>query len=112
MHHRHPRLVREEKTVDLMIAIYCRDHHHSNVDNCLSCTQLREYAQLRLAKCPYQERKTTCANCPTHCYRRSMREQIREVMRYAGPRMLWHHPLYAILHLMDGLRKPVRLTNP
>jgi hypothetical protein len=35
-----------------------------------------------------------------------MRERIREVMRYSGPRMLLSHPLMAIRHLIDGLRKP------
>jgi hypothetical protein len=28
------------------------------------------------------------------------------VMRYAGPRMLLSHPFLALLHLIDGLRKP------
>jgi hypothetical protein len=28
-------------------------------------------------------------------------------MRYAGPRMLLRHPLLAILHQLDGLRKAV-----
>ena len=32
------------------------------------------------------------------------RRQIRDVMRYAGPRMLWRHPLSAIRHLWDGRR--------
>jgi hypothetical protein len=35
-----------------------------------------------------------------------MREKIRDVMRYAGPRMLLTHPVMAIAHLLDGLRKP------
>lgn len=34
-----------------------------------------------------------------------MRVQIREVMRYAGPRMLIHHPWLSIFHLFDGLRE-------
>ena len=25
-----------------------------------------------------------------------MRQRMQEVMRYAGPRMLWHHPVTAI----------------
>ena len=28
-----------------------------------------------------------------------MRQRMQEVMRYAGPRMLWHHPVTAIGHL-------------
>jgi hypothetical protein len=34
-----------------------------------------------------------------------MRERVRVAMRYAGPRMLFRHPIMALLHLIDGLRK-------
>jgi hypothetical protein len=34
-----------------------------------------------------------------------MRQRIRAVMRYAGPRMLLRHPGMAIMHLFDGARK-------
>lgn len=56
----------------------------------------------RLDRCIYSPNKPTCVNCPTHCYKPDMREQIRVVMRYAGPRMLAKHPMLAILHLIDG----------
>ena len=39
--------------------------------------------------------KPTCANCKVHCYSEAMRERVRDVMRYAGPRMLWRHPVLA-----------------
>jgi hypothetical protein len=35
-----------------------------------------------------------------------MREAVREVMRYAGPRMALRHPILAFLHLLDGFVKP------
>ncbi len=107
----HPRLQREQKTIDLMIELYCHEQHKNQVGLCTDCQALKDYAHLRLEKCPYQENKTTCANCPTHCYQKSMREKIREVMRYAGPRMLRHHPILAILHVLDGFRKPVTLKK-
>jgi hypothetical protein len=103
---------REQKTVEHMIGIYCRDHHHTSGKHttrgyklCDECTELSEYARFRLKKCPFQENKTTCGNCPIHCYKPKMREKIREVMRYSGPRMMWQHPLLAIGHMIDGLRK-------
>jgi hypothetical protein len=34
-----------------------------------------------------------------------MRERVREVMRYSGPRMLTRHPVLAVAHLVDGRRK-------
>jgi hypothetical protein len=107
----HPRILREHKTIDLMIRIYCQGQHRSEGAVCQSCQTLRDYAHLRLEKCPYQEKKTTCANCPTHCYKKSMREQVKIMMRYAGPRMMLQHPWYAILHLIDGFRKPVELPH-
>ena len=107
----HPRLVRERKTVDLMIDLYCHENHDSGTELCTECQVIKDYANLRLEKCPYQEKKTTCANCPTHCYQKSYREKIREIMRYSGPRMLRKHPGLAILHLLDGLRKPVPLKR-
>ncbi|MBE0688434.1 MAG: nitrous oxide-stimulated promoter family protein [Anaerolineaceae bacterium] len=106
----HPRLQREQKTIDLMIELYCHDQHKNQNGLCAECQGLKDYAHLRLEKCPYQEKKTTCANCPTHCYQKSMREKIRVVMHYAGPRMLKNHPGLTFLHLLDGLRKPIPLT--
>jgi hypothetical protein len=47
----------------------------------------------------------TCAKCPVHCYRPELRERIRAVMRYAGPRMLFRHPRLAILHLWDRVKR-------
>jgi hypothetical protein len=31
-----------------------------------------------------------------------MREQVRAIMRYAGPRMLLRHPVLALMHVWDG----------
>jgi hypothetical protein len=102
-------MAREAKTVEAMIHLYCRAQHGSSGVLCSECRELWEYAQMRLDKCPYQEGKTTCAKCPAHCYKLAMREKVRAVMRYAGPRMLYRHPVMALLHLVDGLRKePIR----
>jgi hypothetical protein len=105
------RLAREGKTVAAMIALYCRDHHgtapHEAGDGlCSECADLLAYARLRLEKCRYGAEKPTCANCETHCYRPVMRERVREVMRYSGPRMLRRHPVLAVAHLADGRKTP------
>jgi hypothetical protein len=69
----------------------------------------------RLDRCPFGEDKPTCATCPIHCYKPQVRDRIREVMRFAGPRMLWHHPILAIRHVLDGraaaLAEPPRKTG-
>ena len=101
----HPRMKREQKTVEYMIDIYCRDYHGTEGILCDECSELAEYARIRLNRCPFQENKTTCGNCPIHCYKPQMRKKIRDVMRYSGPRMRWQHPLLAIGHMLDGLRK-------
>jgi predicted amidophosphoribosyltransferase len=98
-------MVRERKTVEAMIGLYCQKHHAPQDLLCSECQDLLQYALERLARCPFQARKTTCAKCPVHCYRPELRERIREVMRYAGPRMLFRHPILALFHLWDGIRK-------
>ena len=80
-----------------MIDIYCRDRHGAHDALCPECAELRDYALARLDKCPFQESKSTCANCTVHCYKPDMRQRVREVMRYAGPRMMWRHPILALV---------------
>ena len=101
-----PGLAREKKTVEAMVYIACSGRHATENGLCEGCQALLAYALDRLNKCPFQESKPTCADCPIHCYRPDMQEEIRSVMRYAGPRMLFRHPLLALHHLIDGLRKP------
>ena len=97
------RLARESRTLSAMIGIYCRDHHGANI--CWDCQQLLNYAHLRLERCRFGGNKSTCARCPVHCYQRIRRDQIKTIMRYAGPRMLWEHPVLSVRHWLDGLRK-------
>ena len=96
------RVARECQTVAAMIRIFCRGRHGSQGELCDTCQQLHAYAMCRLDRCPYGAAKPTCAHCPIHCYRPQMRERIREVMRYAGPRLLLRHPLLAIRHMLDS----------
>mgnify|MGYP001141112652 FL=1 len=103
------RLARERKTISIMIRLYCRAQHHPAGDLCAECMELEAYALQRIEKCPFGWRKPACAKCPIHCYKPEMRERVRRVMRYAGPRMLLRHPILALLHLLDGWRKPPAL---
>jgi hypothetical protein len=105
-----PRLARELATIAAMLRIGCHDRHGDATRDaqrlCPDCAGLLDYARKRLANCPYGVEKPTCVNCPIHCYGKRQREAVREVMRYAGPRMLTRHPWLAIAHLIDG-RRPV-----
>ncbi len=95
------RLEREKVTIHHMIRIFCRDHHHSKKNLCHDCEELLEYAVARVEKCVFGKNKPVCSECKVHCYKKDMREKVRLVMRYAGPRMIFRHPVLAILHLTD-----------
>ncbi len=92
---------REKRIVEQMIRLYCR-RKEGNRELCQKCKALLEYAHQRLDACKFGERKTSCRKCPLHCYKPEMRERIRAVMRYAGPRMLLYHPVSAIKHFLNG----------
>jgi hypothetical protein len=87
-----------------MVAIYCGNLHGARETPCDECRRLLEYALERIDRCPCQGRKPACNVCPVHCYRHDEREEIRRVMRHAGPRMLLRHPVLAVLHLLDAWR--------
>ena len=115
------RIADEKRVVALMIRMYCRRHcrqqgrtakadridaRHTTNGLCPECSALLDYALRRLDSCRFENGKPSCRKCPVHCYRADMRERIRTVMRWAGPRMIFHHPLAATRHLLHELRSP------
>jgi len=102
-------IAREKKTVSAMVRLYCADHHREPNGLCPSCRDLLDYSHQRLDRCPYGEDKPACSECPVHCYLPARREAMRTVMREAGPKMLFHHPWLAIVHLW---KERVRGTPP
>lgn len=66
------RISQEKATVELMIRLYCR----------------------------FGPDKPTCRKCSVHCYSNEMRERIRTIMHWAGPRMMVYHPVEAVRHLL------------
>jgi len=98
------RLERERRTIEAMLRVYCRDHHSSTEGLCPDCRGLLDYATHRLERCPFGGSKPTCAKCPIHCYGADPRERVRQVMRYAGPKLLWRHPILTLLHFTDAWR--------
>jgi hypothetical protein len=109
--------------------IYCRGRHKSAVRGalvsdgaalgtygrglpvvCDDCAELLRYAERRRAFCP-KDPKPFCSNCDTHCYQQGMRDRMREVMRYAGPRsMFTRHAITGVRHLFEG-RKAHRMAR-
>ncbi len=101
--------IKEKKLVSQMIALYCRKKHKTKSGLCSECAELDEYARQRSDKCPFMETKTFCSNCKVHCYKPEMRQKIREVMRFSGPRMIFHHPITAIRHVIETKKEKKRL---
>jgi hypothetical protein len=92
------RLTIESETIEKMIALYCK-RCHKKQSLCDECRLLLDYSVNRLQKCRFGEDKPTCKKCPTHCYKKEEQEKIRQVMRYAGKRLLWRHPYLVIRYL-------------
>lgn len=107
---------REKAMVSDMILLYCQKQHKllrkssglKKTDFCPECAELEEYARMRSDKCPFMETKTFCSNCKVHCYKPDMRERIRIVMRFSGPRMLFVHPAAAIRHVIESRKEAAR----
>lgn len=94
----------EQEMIHAMIRLYCRKKHGTKgTQLCSECVAIENYAHSRLDKCPFGDDKSTCRQCAIHCYKPQLREQITVVMRYAGPRMLYHHPIMAMRHLLKEL---------
>lgn len=102
---------REKLMVSQMIALYCKKNHKTKNGLCPDCADLERYARQRSDKCPFMETKTFCSNCRVHCYKPEMREKIRAVMRFSGPRMLLRHPWTAVRHLIESKREKQRLEG-
>lgn len=88
----------------VMIEIFCRERHGNKRELCPSCEGLWQYCLGRIERCPFYPDKPTCKNCKIHCYSAARRQEIQEVMRIAGPRMMWRAPVLALLHILDGAK--------
>lgn len=92
-----------------MIRLYCRKKHGTKSGLCAECRELSDYAETRSDRCPFMETKTFCSNCRVHCYKPEMRDRIRAVMRFSGPRMIFYHPVMAVRHVIESRREKRRI---
>ena len=87
---------KELKIVKTMIMMYChKKHRFKRKKLCNDCDELYQFVEMKRNKCPFGDEKGFCANCKIHCYKSNdvMREKIRIVMRYSGPRLMFTHPI-------------------
>lgn len=94
------RIENEKAVVAKMIRLYYR-RKLGLLEPSTEEMELLRYAEQRLTHCKFGEQKPACKRCPIHCYRSDMRAKIREVMRWAGPRMIIYDPVAAIKHLLN-----------
>ena len=102
---------KEKELVTQMISLYCKKKHGGRHGLCRDCAELDDYARARSDRCPFIETKTFCSNCKVHCYQPAMRGKIRDVMRFSGPRMIFHHPVTAICHVIETKKEKKRLET-
>lgn len=94
----------EVELIPKMIRIYCKGKHKTKDGLCTECEELKDYALFRLSKCPFKVNKGFCSFCKIHCYKPDMREKIKDVMKYSGPRMLFTHPIFSISHVVQMIK--------
>lgn len=95
------RIEKEKDTIKLMIGIYCKKEHSTNGKLCNECEGLLNYANKRLDFCKFGDEKSFCSKCPIHCYKKDMREKIKKVMKFSGPRLILYRPLDLIKHILQ-----------
>jgi hypothetical protein len=107
------KLLYEHQTLAAMVQIYCKAKHQGQTVTglCPECTDILDYAATRLDRCPYGQTKPTCNKCPIHCYKPLQKQIVKEIMIFAGPRMLLPHPIRAIKHLLAE-RQPIPTAIP
>jgi hypothetical protein len=111
------KLLRKDlRTLALFIHIYCHSRHENqapvvqkafdlqeitgkSLELCPECTKLLVHAFVKRQHCPYDP-KPACKHCPSHCYEKTYRQKIREVMRFSGRQLLFSGRLDYIFHLL------------
>jgi hypothetical protein len=103
---------RDIRLLGKFVEVYCNGKHGTVLRSdfplpeelgrrrlCTACSEFMSYAIARRQNCPLESEKPTCKNCRIHCYAAPQRTQVREIMSYAGRRLmmrgrmdyLWHY---------------------
>lgn len=93
------RIDSEKHDIRCIIGLYCR-HRLGQREMPDEYRALADYAESRLDRCRFGEDKTSCKRCPIHCYRPDMRERMRQLMRWIGPRMIFYAPGLTLRHIL------------
>ena len=97
------RTERDRKTLEAIGRIYCSAHHDTSPKDetglCTSCRQVIDQTLQRATACPF-DHEGNCQDCSIHCQRGEAQQRIKEIMRYAAPRMTFLHPLMTAEYLL------------
>lgn len=94
------RILREKTIIEKMIRLYCKNHN-DNESLCDVCDTILENVHYRIESCRFGAYKPVCSRCNVYCYHNEMKNRIKRVMQYSGPRMMIYHPILSILHFVD-----------
>ncbi len=113
-----PALLADLRTLVRFVEVYCHHRHREAgmcvVDSkvvdlqtlaghavtlCPECAKLLNHALVKRSICPMQP-KPACKHCPRHCYHPTYRQQIKEVMKYSGRRLVLSGRLDLLWHLL------------
>lgn len=112
------RLEKDLRVLVCFIRLYC-DHRHAEAAKaafavqgfngrvlgkrpfvlCHPCRKLLGHALVKRSRCPLDP-KPACKHCPVHCYHPTYRQNIREVMRFSGRRLVLSGRLDLLYHLL------------
>lgn len=102
-----PLILEEMHMIEVMIKLYySKNESIADIEE----NRMLTYALKRLQYCQFGEEKTTCKKCPVHCYQPRYKEQMKQIMRYSGPRMLVKHPVLTVKHGLRGLTRKVAVN--
>ncbi|KAF0209488.1 MAG: nitrous oxide-stimulated promoter family protein [Actinomycetota bacterium] len=113
----------DTRTVGDFVGIYCEGNHADRVRAalqsdaatlgvytrktpvlCDECAEHLRYAEKRRAYCA-RDPKPFCAHCDTQCYKPDKLAWQRTMMRYSGPRSVWHgYAIAGIKHALEALK--------
>jgi hypothetical protein len=99
------------RLIGKFVEVYCAGKHGMVDRNALSlsaglgerqlcdaCAAFMSYAVSRRLRCPLEAEKPSCKHCRIHCYAPPQREKVREIMSYAGRRLLMRGRLDYLWH--------------
>ncbi len=100
--------IKEKELIEIMIKLYNKKKFGQK-QLTKEMQELLDYANLRIENCPHRKKnlngeKPFCSCCTIQCYKADMKQDMVEVMKFSGPRIIFSHPIVSIDHLQKTLK--------